>query len=215
MKGAVALTFDDGPCELSNDLLDILKKNDIKATFFLTGWRISKGEYQSIVKRIYDEGHQIGSHTWSHISMDSFTTAERIEDMVRMEAILYDILGFTPTYWRPPFGKCWTKQCQTDLGMLGYHTMRWDVVTNDWAGNYTFAEHDFLSHISGKQASNSSALVLLHETARRTVYEFTQWIIDRSREQGYRFVRLGECMEDPEKNWYRYPSRKQSTLQHK
>jgi peptidoglycan/xylan/chitin deacetylase (PgdA/CDA1 family) len=130
VKGTVALTYDDGPCEWTSDLLDLLKKNNVKATFFVIGWKICKGhkhhfptEYASIIKRIYAEGHQIGSHTWSHQSMDKKTTSERSEDMVKMELALSDILGVIPTYWRPPFGECRTEQCQSDLGVLGYHTV--------------------------------------------------------------------------------------------
>lgn len=243
VKGTVALTYDDGPCQWSSDILDVLKKNNVKATFFVIGWKTCRGsedhspaEFASIIRRMYNEGHQIASHTFTHTSMDEKTTEDRIKDMVKMELVLGDILGFVPTYWRPPFGACYTKQCQTDLGALGYHSVRtiffpppplpnppllnihmnvspeltnppsqifWDFDPRDWEGNYTYAENQFLSHFATGNPSNLSALPVMHETHKRTVHEFTQWAIDLAHEKGYKLARVGECMGDPEENWYR------------
>ncbi|PVI05812.1 carbohydrate esterase family 4 protein [Periconia macrospinosa] len=210
-KGVIALTYDDGPCEWSSDLLDLLKKNGIKATFFVVGWRICnrgkdfmENEYTAIIERIIDEGHQIGSHTWSHKSMDEMSSEHRKRDMLKMELALGNILGFVPTYWRPPFNACKTKECLEDLGVLGYHTSIWDINTKDWAGDYAYAEDQFLTSISSAPSSESSWIAVLHETHERTVHGLTQWMIDRGREQGYEFATMGECMADPEENWYRY-----------
>ena len=113
VKGTVALTFDDGPGEWTNDLLDILKANNVKATFFITSNNLNKGqindpatEFPATIRRMYEEGHQIAAHTWSHMNMNVLTSKQRIEEMIKNEIAMNDILGFFPTYWRPPYNEC-------------------------------------------------------------------------------------------------------------
>jgi peptidoglycan/xylan/chitin deacetylase (PgdA/CDA1 family) len=131
VKGTVALTFDDGPGEWTNDLLDILKANNAKATFFITGNNINKGqindpatEFPATIRRTYEEGHQIAAHTWSHMNMNFLTSKQRVDEMIKTEIALNDILGFFPTYWRPPYNEC-NDECATDMANLGYHTVSW------------------------------------------------------------------------------------------
>ena len=129
VDGTVALTFDDGPGEWTNDLLDILKSNNVQATFFITGNNLNKGqindrttEFPGIIRRMYEEGHQIAAHTWSHMDMNLLTSKQRIDEMIKNEIALNDILGFFPTYWRPPYNKC-NDECAADMTTLGYHTV--------------------------------------------------------------------------------------------
>lgn len=129
VNGTVALTFDDGPGAWTADLLDILKKNNVKATFFIVAHNLAKGMindpatgYPAIIRRIYEEGHQIAAHTWSHMDMNELTSQQRREETIKTEIALNDILGFFPTYWRPPYNSCGL-ECQNDMGALGYHVV--------------------------------------------------------------------------------------------
>lgn len=129
VNGKVALTFDDGPYIYTSELLDILKKNNVKATFFVVGNNGGKGQielessgYPSIIQRMYAEGHQIGSHSWSHQDMSAITSQQRHDQIIRNEMALVDILGFFPTYFRPPYTRC-PDDCLADLGKLGYHVV--------------------------------------------------------------------------------------------
>lgn len=98
----VMLTFDDGPSAYTAQVLDILRAHDIKATFFLCGENAAR--YPELVRRIRDEGHVIGNHTWSHRYLylaDRATVAGEID---RTQDVLEKITGTRPVWFRPPFG---------------------------------------------------------------------------------------------------------------
>lgn len=129
VENTLALTFDDGPSKWTHGLLDILEANNIKATFFIRAVNLfsdlvyhTSHATPAIIRRIYNDGHQIAGHTWSHRNLDLMPSSERIDEQVKAEIALTDILGFFPTYMRPPFGKC-GPQCETDMGNLGYHVV--------------------------------------------------------------------------------------------
>jgi len=128
--GKVALTFDDGPYIYTKDMLDLLKRNNVHATFFLVGNNGGKGQinnpaagYVPIVQRMIADGHQIGSHSWSHQDLQAATPAQRRSQIINNEIALADILGVLPTYFRPPYTNC-DAACLSDLGALGYHVVR-------------------------------------------------------------------------------------------
>ncbi len=129
VPGKVALTFDDGPYIYTKDLLDILKAADAKATFFVVAANGAKGQiedpstgYSDLIKRMYAEGHQIGSHTWSHQDLTAITPQQRRDQILKNEVALTDILGFFPTYLRPPY-TTWNQDVINDLRTFGYHNV--------------------------------------------------------------------------------------------
>lgn len=129
VNDTIALTFDDGPSQWTSDLLDILKANDVKATFFIRTLNLyddlahhNSDKTPAIIRRIYNEGHQIAGHTWSHKNLDWLSSQQRRHEMIKAEMALNDILGFFPTYMRPPFNKC-GEGCQSEMEDLGYHTV--------------------------------------------------------------------------------------------
>jgi peptidoglycan/xylan/chitin deacetylase (PgdA/CDA1 family) len=99
------------------------------ATFFLTNVARGKNEFDNqsadfanIVRRMHAEGHQLGSHTWSHEDLSSLTHEERVQEMVKNEMAFRNLFGFFPTYMRPPYGDCTSKSnCTEDIAKLGYH----------------------------------------------------------------------------------------------
>lgn len=105
MPGTLALTYDDGPYQYTNHILDLFRSYNAKATFFVTGNNLGKGQiddaatgYPDTIRRMHTEGHQIASHTWSHQDLSSITSQQRKEQMWRNEMALRNILGFFPTY---------------------------------------------------------------------------------------------------------------------
>jgi peptidoglycan/xylan/chitin deacetylase (PgdA/CDA1 family) len=129
LNGMVALTYDDGPYVFTPDLLDILARNGVKATFFVVGDNGGKGQiqdpstgYPAIIRRMIAEGHQVGSHTWSHPDMATLTAQQQRDQMIRNEIALVDILGFFPTYMRPPYTS-WNADTLIEMGKLGYHVV--------------------------------------------------------------------------------------------
>ena len=134
--GKIALTFDDGPWRYTSQLLDLLDKNqDVKATFFVVGNNAEHGriddpktKYPKILRRMHDAGHQIGSHTWTHADLQKLDTAGRREEILKNEEAFANILGFFPTYLRPPYTDC-REDCIADLGALGYHVVSFNPVS--------------------------------------------------------------------------------------
>jgi peptidoglycan/xylan/chitin deacetylase (PgdA/CDA1 family) len=128
--GTVALTFDDGPSNNTMGLLDILANHKAKATFFIGGNNMGKGEVDKVgpwiaaIKRMDTDGHQVGSHTWSHPRMDNLNTQQRRTEMFKVERALVNIIGKYPTYMRSPYIQCSTKTgCMKDMSHLGYHVV--------------------------------------------------------------------------------------------
>jgi peptidoglycan/xylan/chitin deacetylase (PgdA/CDA1 family) len=129
LPNKVALTFDDGPSLYTKDLLDLLAKEGARATFFITGTNgggLSITDdatgYPAILRRMVSEGHQIGSHTWSHVDLGTATPDQRREDIFKNEVAFASILGGFPTYLRPPYTSCGA-DCMADIGSYGYHVV--------------------------------------------------------------------------------------------
>ncbi|KAI5792582.1 hypothetical protein DFH27DRAFT_192877 [Peziza echinospora] len=210
--GTVALTYDDGPYLYTSALLDILASNNVKATFFVVGNNLGKGAidnpaypWAAIIQRAYNSGHQIGSHTWDHLDLSTLTETDRRFQMTRLETALRTIIGRTPTYMRPPYISC-TAACQATLLALGYHTIFWDLDTDDYNNDspslIVNSQNNVLRAISGANLGQSF-MSIAHDIHYQTVYTLTQYQIDVTRAKGFRFVTLGECMGDPVANWYR------------
>lgn len=102
IEKCVALTFDDGPTELTDKLLDTLEKNDGKATFFYVGKQAEL--YPETVKRASDDGHGIGNHTWNHNSLNDNNAEYNSGQVYRTQEILESITGTSPLLFRPPYG---------------------------------------------------------------------------------------------------------------
>ena len=85
--GNAVITFDDGPSPYTNKILDILKANNVKATFFITGKKLNSNESRETFKRILNEGHIIGSHTWFHKRLNETSD----EDIVKEMTMTYDL----------------------------------------------------------------------------------------------------------------------------
>ncbi|EJT78333.1 chitin deacetylase [Gaeumannomyces tritici R3-111a-1] len=210
VNGTVALTFDDGPYIYTSEALDILGRNGIKATFFIVGANGGKGQindpasgYAPIIKRMWDAGHQIASHTWSHQDMTTLSKQQRHDQIVKNEIAIASILGVLPTYFRPPYAK-FNSEVLSDLQELGYHVTNYDVDTRDWEGSPANSRSAYLSALSSRNPVSSSFLCIAHDIQERTVHGgLVQYMIDEARRLNYKLVTIGECMGDPRGNWYR------------
>lgn len=101
----VLLTFDDGPSPYTAQVLDILRRERVKATFFLCGANAER--YPELVRRIRDEGHAIGNHTWSHEYLYLANRATIAAEIDRTQDVLERITGSRPVWFRPPYGVRW------------------------------------------------------------------------------------------------------------
>lgn len=123
----IALTFDDGPHPVyTEELLDGLKKRKVMATFFLIGNNIEGNE--EIVKRMAEEGHLIGSHTYNHVQLNKLSELKAKEEILKGCNKIYETTGVCPSFVRPPFGE-WKKNLDFCVTML---PVFWNVDSLDW-----------------------------------------------------------------------------------
>ncbi|KAG0197699.1 chitin deacetylase [Mortierella sp. NVP41] len=129
--GTWGLTYDDGPSPDSPRLYDNLLAHNQKATLFIVGSRAIS--FPETLKRAYKEGHHIAIHTWSHSSMTSLSNQQIVAELKWTEKAIFDTIGVTPIYWRPPYGDI-DNRVRAIATQLGYKTSIWtqDFDTNDW-----------------------------------------------------------------------------------
>ncbi len=158
MRREVSLTFDDGPQPpYTGQVLDILRRYDVPATFFCTGMYAKA--YPEYLARMREEGHGVANHTWSHPILFELTRPQLVEQLDRTnEAIAAAVGGQAPTLFRPPYGSC----SPETLGWLadsGLTTVLWDVAPDDWQmpGADTIAS-------SVLRQARPGSIVLLHDS---------------------------------------------------
>ncbi|KAG6009219.1 hypothetical protein E4U21_003072 [Claviceps maximensis] len=210
--GMVALTFDDGPFTFTNDLLDLLDGSNTKATFFITGNNLAKGRiddastpWPSVLHRMHNAGHHIGSHTWTHRDLSAINSTIRHAEITHNEMAFRNIFGWIPTYLRPPFLEC-DAGCQEDLGRAGYHVISVNLDSKDYMYDEPALIQQAKDRVAGgisNDAAHHSYIVLFHDVHAQTVYNVTRFVLDLVRERGYRPVTVGECLGDAKRNWYR------------
>jgi len=165
----LALTFDDGPNPAwTPDLLDILLLDGVKATFFLIG-KFAEAE-PLLVRRIAEEGHLIGNHSWSHPNL-AITNASRVgEELRRTSEILEQITGQPVHYFRPPFGGRRPAVLHA-AHRLGMTTVAWNAMTNDWKEP---SGDRIAQHLTGKidqvTQRGFAANIVLHDGSHHGLY---------------------------------------------
>ncbi len=178
----IALTFDDGPGPYTEELLDALKDRGAKATFFVLGRKVST--YSDTIRRAYDEGHQIGNHSWDHAKLTGLSSAGVKKEIDSTNNSLRKVLGDGITFCvRPPYGAS-NKTVLANLGAPGVH---WSVDSNDW--RWTDDADKTVSEIL--KNSFNGAIILLHDTHSWSVRAAVK-VVDVLQAEGYEFVTVSE-----------------------
>jgi peptidoglycan/xylan/chitin deacetylase (PgdA/CDA1 family) len=164
--GELALTFDDGPNPAwTPQLIDLLAKHNVKATFFMVG-SFAKAE-PALVRRVAAAGHLIGNHSWSHPNL-ALTPAQQVtEELTRTSDTLQHILGERVRFFRPPFGarRPFVLRTARNLGMV---PVTWNAITTDWETPSADAIAQRLSRtIDGLKRQGSAANIVLHDGGHR------------------------------------------------
>ena len=188
-QGKVAyLTFDDGPDEKNTAaVLDILKQEGVKATFYVTGRNVRN--FPDTARRIFEEGHALGNHSYDHDYQRLYASVGNyIEEMEQADEAIYELLGVRPLITRAPSGRMgnFTQAYEDAIAANGYVEHDWNVSSADTApGNPT--AQDFIDNISG-QATMDSVIILMHSSGghEETVKAVPE-IIRILRERGYTF----------------------------
>lgn len=129
-KKYVYLTFDEGyEAGYTEKILDILKQNNITATFFITGHYLNS--QPDLVKRMIDEKHIVGNHTVNHYSMPDLSDEELKKEITTLHTAVYEKFGYEMTYLRPPMGE-FSERTLSITKSLGYTTVMWSFAYDDW-----------------------------------------------------------------------------------
>lgn len=177
----VALSFD---AAWGNDdteqLINILKEYDAKATFFVVGAWVDK--YPESVKQLHDAGHMIMNHSNTHPNMPALNAVQKLDELNSCNKKIADITGKVPTLFRPPYGdydNATIEACES----LNMFTVQWDVDSLDWKDNAT--ADSICKRVTSKVKNGS--IVLFHNDADHTP-EALPNILKNLKEQGYEFV---------------------------
>ncbi len=191
----VALTFDDGPDpRYTTRILDILKKHDARATFFLVGARAKA--YPDIVKRMRDEGHSVGNHTFWHPNLAKEGTQRMHWELTQTSKVLHDILGYRTSLFRAPYGSL-NEELVELAGSMGYKFIGWSVDSNDWMQlSSEQIKKNVLSNV------NPGSIILMHDGGHWTMdllgtVDALEEIIIRLKEDGIEFVTVDELLDLP------------------
>jgi peptidoglycan/xylan/chitin deacetylase (PgdA/CDA1 family) len=181
----VALTFDDGPHETYTlQLLDGLQKRGVKVTFFLMGQNISGNE--ALVRRMQQEGHLIGNHSYRHIPLTKAAEDMVCEAVEHTEQIIENITGNRPKYLRPPYGD-WNENLECRLNLT---TVFWSVDSLDWK----LQNKARIVNLVENKVRNGD-IILMHDIFPESV-EAALEIIDQLTAEGYQFVTVDELLID-------------------
>ena len=191
----VFLTFDDGPSQtVTPVILDTLKRENIKATFFLLGSRVELSP--DIVKREYEEGHYLASHGYSHVYSQIYASPQSVLDEYNKSIILIKndigVQEYEPHLFRFPGGYIVGKYAKVKqsaaqiLDQNGILHVDWNALTSDSAGAKTIEE--FIAELEKTVPKHNSVVVLMHDAGNKTATaEALPTIIQYFRERGFEF----------------------------
>lgn len=181
----IALTFDDGPKSGVTDwLLEELDKRNVKATFFLIGNQVELDDNDVIVRRMYEDGHQIGCHTYSHVQMTLLSETEQKNEILEWYDTVSEIIGDFSYCIRPPYGSVNNNLCTC----LDIPIILWSVDTRDWTGKQAADIADYIV-----SEAEDGDIILLHDIFEESVHGAVA-AVDRLRELGYDFVTVDELL---------------------
>lgn len=197
------LTFDDGPSEaVTNLILDVLKQENIKATFFVVGSNVKN--YPEIVKRAYSEGHYIANHGYSHNYKKIYASAQSVlEEYNKTEKAIQEAIGnsqYSSHLFRFPGGYSGSsyskikKQAGNLLNKNNISYIDWNVLTGDAQGANT--KESILKNIKKYTQNKGNIVVLMHDASSKILtYETLVDVINYLREEGYTFDNFYSIMK--------------------
>lgn len=200
-RRSLALTFDDGPSESTHELLDLLGEQRIPGTFFQCGMNVLR--HPSIARRVRDEGHEIGNHTFSHPCLGPdfrhrpvFKSRSFIyEELAKAQEVIDAEVGIRPTLMRAPYGLRWfgVAEAQQELGLLG---VMWTVIGHDWEWNAEQISALLLAR------ARPGGIICLHDGRDiqpnpdvRAMLQAVAHIVPALRSKGYSFETVSQLLE--------------------
>ncbi|EQE83978.1 TPA: polysaccharide deacetylase family protein [Clostridioides difficile] len=195
----IALTFDDGPDEVfTPQVLDILKKNNVKATFFIVGEKV---EYnKELLKRQYTEGHEIGNHTFTHINVAKNSYDKVEKEITDTQNAVKNVIGVEPKIFRPPY-RAMSKSVCDIIVSKNMNIILWsNLDPRDWSNP---GVGNIINTILTKVQNGN--IILLHDYNNRRndksqTIQALEVVIPKLKEKGYKFVTISELIQHLDKN---------------
>jgi peptidoglycan/xylan/chitin deacetylase (PgdA/CDA1 family) len=196
-KKVVALTFDDGPWpEHTAEILDILKEEEVPATFFMLGLRVKKEP--EVARRIVAEGHDVGNHTYRHVDLTDVKPEIQRREIRGTNNVIRATTGVQPEWFRPPMGQV-DSSAYREIKAAGLRPALWTVDPQDWRKNASAGAiaREVVS------ATKPGSVILLHDGGgnRSQTTKALPWIIHELHKRGYEFVLLGDLPSAPKSRW--------------
>lgn len=189
----VYLTFDDGPSPRTPEILDVLKKHDVKATFFVIN---SKEEYIPYLQRAIEEGHTIGVHSASHKYKEIYRSVDAyLEDFTKCYKYIFDNTGYEATIFRFPGGSVNNynssvrKDIALEMSRRGFIYFDWNVESNDSRRNMS-VDAVYNNVINGCNGKNRAVVIMHDSTGKKSTVQALDRIITKLKEDGWQFAAL-------------------------
>jgi len=189
-KKLVALTFDDGPHPKETDqVLDVLKKYDVKGTFFIAGKHAQW--YKEPLIRASKEGHEIGNHTFNHYDISTLNSRQLEEEIMKCEEAIKSVTGKKTKLFRPPFGSYRKNNLVDIAGKNGYKIVLWTGFdAKDWKN----PSAEKIADTIYKNVKNGD-IILLHDYGTDNTVEALNILIPKMKKEGYKFTTVSDLID--------------------
>lgn len=182
----IALTFDDGPGEYTETLLDTVEKYNIHVTFFMLGQNVEGRE--STIQRMVKLGCEIGNHTWDHQELPNMDLDSALQEFQKTDDALVKACGQAPTVCRAPYGAITDEQ----ISAVGKPFFMWSTDSLDW--KLMDADADY-NQIMNDSSLGDGSVILMHDIHEPSVKCATEKLIPALIDQGYKLVTVSELAE--------------------
>ena len=184
----VALSFDAAwGNEDTAQILEILKKHDVRVTFFMTGGWIEK--YPDDVKAIAADGHDLGNHSENHKQMSQLSKEQCIEELMKPHKKVKELTGVEMTLFRPPYGD-YNNTLVEAVNESGYHCIQWDIDSLDWKD---YGVDSIINTVVNHKHLGNGSIILCHNGAKYTAQALDA-MITGLKEKGYTLVPISELI---------------------
>lgn len=187
-RKVVAISFDAAwGNDDTDEILSVLEKNNVKATFFMTGGWVEN--YPEDVKKIYEAGHDLGNHSENHKNMSQLSNSDCKDELMKVHNKVKELTGYEMNLFRPPYGDydneviCMASDC-------GYYTVQWSIDSLDWKN---YGVDDIIERVCEHKALDGGAIILCHNGAEYTA-DALDTLLKRIKEKGYEFVPISELI---------------------
>lgn len=184
----VALSFDAAwGNEDTQQILDILEKQNVHVTFFMTGQWVEK--FPEDVKKIYEAGHDLGNHSATHPNMSQLSAEQCQEELQKVHAKVKEVTGVDMNLFRPPYGDYNDTVIQSATA-CGYYTIQWDVDSLDWKD---YGVESIIDTVVNHKNLQNGSIILCHNGAKYTAAALESLIIGL-KDKGYEIVPVSELI---------------------